>query len=206
MHRSLVRAAVVAVVCAFASAASAQPAAPPELVGHLRGIDPVLVGAFGGGHGHGGRAPHGWFLGADAGLAWLVGTTDTAVRTTSSPRDHAWCFGARAGYQLASGLAVQARFDKLGVDAPDGSGTLDTISGGVRYSVPVVPMPFAEAMIGPTFHGSDVSASAAVGVGLSLLVARHVAFDAAAHDWIIDLGGVRHVPTVTLGITAGFGG
>ena len=198
MHRSLSRVFVLAVIAAPA-AARAQPV--------LHGIDPVLVGAFGGSHGHGGRAPHGWFLGADTGWAWFVGAPDAIARTTSQPpRDNAWCFGARAGYQLASGLAVQARFDKLGVDAPDGSGSLDAVSAGVRYSLPVVPMPFAEAMVGPMFHGSDASASAGVGVGLSLLVARHVAFDGAVRDWIVDLGSVRHIPTVTFGITAGFGG
>ncbi|HSN27715.1 MAG TPA: hypothetical protein VLT45_15590, partial [Kofleriaceae bacterium] len=142
-------------------------------------IDPVLVGAFGGGHGRGGRAPHGWFLGADTGHAWFIGMSDVAAaRATSTPSDSGWCFGARAGYQLPSGLAVQARFDKLGVDAPDGTGALDAVSGGIRYSLPMVPMPFAEAAIGATFTGQDVAASAGIGVGLSLLPARHVSFDA----------------------------
>lgn len=193
----------VFVVLAIPSAALADP---DPVIGRIRGLDPVLVGSFGGGHGHGGRAPRGWFLGADAGWAWFVSMPDVAARASSTPRDSSWCFGARTGYQLASGLAVQARFDKLGVDAPDGSGTLDAISFGVRYSIPVVPMPFAEAMIGPTIHGSDASTSAGVGLGVSLLVARHVAFDGAVHDWIVDLGGVRHIPTITFGITAGFGG
>lgn len=195
MRRHVVR--VFVVVClSCPAAASAQP----------MHIDPVLVGAFGGSHGHGGRAPHGWFLGADTGWAWFVGMPQTIARASSTPQSDAWCFGARAGYQLASGLAIQARFDKLGVDAPDRSGTLDAVSVGVRYSIPIVPMPFAEAMIGPTFHGSDASASAGVGVGVSLLVARHVAFDGTVRDWIVDLDGVHHVPTVTFGITAGFGG
>lgn len=203
MHRSLACMFVLGVV---SGPARADPGLGSPVLGRLGGLDPVLVGAFGGGHGHGGRAPRGWWLGADTGWAWFVGMPGAIARATSTPRDNAWCFGARAGYQLASGLAVQARFDKLGVDAPDGSGTLDTVSAGIRYSVPIVPMPFAEAMIGPTFHGSDAAVSAGVGVGLSLLVARHVAFDAAARDWIVDLGGVHHIPTLTLGITAGFGG
>lgn len=169
-------------------------------------IDPILVGAFGGGHGRGGRAPHGWFLGADTGHAWFIGMTDSAARATTAPRDSGWCFGARLGYQLPSGLAVQARFDKLGVDAPDGTGGLDAVSGGIRYSVPMVPMPFAEASIGATFDAHDAAASAGIGVGLSLLAARHVSFDVAARDWIVDLGGIHHIPTVTIGITAGFGG
>ena len=169
-------------------------------------IDPVLVGAFGGGHGHGGRAPHGFFLGADTGHAWFVGMSDVAAHTSTPPSDSGWCFGARAGYQLPSGLAFEATFDKLGVDAPDGSGTLDAVAGGIRYSLPTVPMPFAEASIGTTFDASNVAASAGVGVGLSLLVARHVSFDAEARDWIVDLGGIHHIPMLTIGITAGFGG
>lgn len=194
---------VAVVVLAVPSIALAEPA---PVIGHLHGIDPVLVGSFGGGHGRGGLAPRGWFIGADTGWAWFVSMPDAAARTTSPPRDNAWCFGARAGYQLASGLAVQARFDKLGVDAPDGSGAVDMISAGVRYSIPIVPMPFAEAMVGPGIHGSAVDPGAGIGLGVSLLVARHVAFDGALRDWIVDLGGVRHIPTITFGITAGFGG
>lgn len=167
-------------------------------------VDPILVGAFGGGLGHGARAPHGWFLGAETGHAWFVGMQDSAARATSTPTDNGWCFGARAGYQLPSGLAVQARFGKLGVDA--GAGGLDAIAGGVRYSLPIVPMPFAEAEIGATFDDQEVAASAGVGIGLSLLVARHVSFDVAACDWVVDLGGIHHIPTLTIGITAGFGG
>ncbi|HUJ62242.1 MAG TPA: hypothetical protein VLX92_27230 [Kofleriaceae bacterium] len=171
----------------------------------LARFHPVLIGAFGGGHGHGGRAPHGWFLGADTGWAWLVGMSDVDARESSPPRDNHWCFGARAGYQLATGLAVQVRYDRLGVEAPDDH-AIGAVSAGVRYSVPIVPMPFAEAMVGPTFHGSSVEAGAGVGIGVSLLVARHLAFDLAARDWIVDLGGVHHIPTVTFGISAGFGG
>ncbi len=203
MRCSLAGTFTLVVLC---SRAFAEPSVGSPLIMGMRGIDPVLVGAFGGGHGHGARAPHGWFVGADTGWAWFIGMPDVVARASSVPRDNAWCFGGRAGYQLASGLAVQARFDELGVGAPDGSGSLAALSAGVRYSVPIVPMPFAEAMVGPTFHGSDAAASAGVGIGLSLLVARHLAFDAAARDWIVDLGGVHHIPTITLGITAGFGG
>ena len=196
----------LALVIVISGRASASPRPEAPLLDRLGNVDPVLVGAFGGGHGHGGRAPHGWFIGADTGWAWFLGMPEVAARATTAPREDAWCFGARGGYQLRSGLAVQMRFDKLGVEAPDGSGPLDAISAGVRYSVPIVPMPFAEAMIGPTIHGSDVVASAGLGVGVSVLLARHVAFDATGRDWIVDLGGVHHIPTLTFGITAGFGG
>ncbi len=208
MHRSLVRAFAFAVPATLATTASADPWTPPALLGSLRGFPPaVLVGAFGGGHGRAVRAPHGWFLGVDAGWAWLVGPTDVAARSTATDfHDNHWCFGARAGYQLPSGLAVQARFDKLGVTAPDASGELMTASFGVRYSVPIVPMPFAEALVGPAFHGGDTSFTVGVGIGASVVVARHVAFDASLRDWIVDIAGVHHIPTLMLGITAGFGG
>lgn len=199
----LVSAAAVVSTCIFSTAAGADPA---PLIGSLRGIDPVLVGAFGGGHAHAMGVPAGWFLGADTGWAWLLGGMDASARTTSGARDNAWCFGARAGYQLASGVALQARFDRLGVTSPDGSGSVMTASAGVRYSLPVVPMPFAEALIGPAFYGSNTAVSATLGVGASLLVARHLAFDASLRDALVDIGGVHHVATLTLGITAGFGG
>ena len=201
-----VSAGVLALLVAVSGRAAARPGLGPSWLRGLGRLDPVLVGAFGSGHGRGVRAPQGWFFGADTGWAWLVGMPATATRGGSTTRSNAWCFGARAGYQLRSGISVQARFDKLGVEAPDGSGALDTVSAGIRYSLPTVPMPFAEVMAGPTLHGSDAAASAGVGLGVSLLVARHVGFDAVARDWIVDLGGVHHIPTITFGITAGFGG
>lgn len=165
-----------------------------------------LIGGFGGGHSSG-SGPHGYFFGADTGWAWIIGADPAALaRSTSDSPTDAWCFGARAGYQLASGLAVQARFDKLGLDAPDGSGELVGVSTGIRYSLPVVPMPFAEALVGSAIHGSDLSPMIGLGVGASLFVARHLSFDASLRDWIVDIDGMHHVPTLTLGISAGFGG
>jgi OmpA family protein len=175
-------------------------------VADVHGMPPaVLMRSFGGGHG-GGRAPHGWFFGVDTGWAWLVGGGETATRTTTPPHWNAWCFGARGGYQLRSGLAIQTRYDHLGVTAADGNGELGIASAGVRYAFPMAVEPFAEAMFGPAFHGGSVSPAAALGAGLSLLASRHVAFDLTVRDWIVDLGGVRHAPSVTFGITAGFGG
>ena len=199
MRRSLAFAAVL--VLAPAHAAFADSNVQP-ILGHLH---PLLIGAFGGGH-SGGRAPHGFFFGADTGWAWLVGESDVAARSTTSLQSNAWCFGARGGYQLRSGLAIQARYDHLGVSAPDGAGALSFVSAGVRYGFPMEIEPFAEAMIGPAFHGGTISPGAALGLGLSLLATRHVAFDFAVRDWLVDINGVHHAPTVTLGITAGFGG
>ena len=200
MRRSL---AAVLVLVSSGTVASAEP---QPMMGHLRGMPPaLLVGAFGGGH-SGGRGPRGFFFGADTGWAWLAGGTDVAVRGSTELHTSAWCFGARAGYQLPSGLAVQVRTDHLGVTAPDASGSLSTVSAGVRYGLPSEIEPFAEAMIGPAIHGSSVSPGAELGLGLSVLASRHVTFDLVGRDWLVDLGGVRHVPSVTFGITAGFGG
>ena len=119
----------------------------------------------------------------------------------------AWAFGARAGYQFSSGLSLQARFDDLGVRAPDGSGPLLFASGGVRYVLPFIVMPFAEALVGPAFYGPHTSLGAGLGLGVALPVGRHLSFDFAARDWIADVdGAVRHVPTFEVGITVGFGG
>jgi len=207
MSRSVVRVSTFAAVSVLAGAAAADPVSPPALLGTLRGLPPaLLVGSFGGGHGHGVRAPRGVFLGVDTGWAWLLGMSDVEARTLVPVDRNGWCYGARFGYQFASGVAIQARYDKLGVSAPDASGDLAVASAGVRYSVPVVPMPFAEALVGPAFHGTSTSPIVGLGVGASVFVARHVGFDVALRDWIVDLGGVHHIPTVTLGISAGFGG
>lgn len=191
----------------FAPPAAADPPGSEPVLGQLRGLPrAILTGGFGGGH-SGARGPHGWFLGADTGWTWLVGgSRDVVAREVTDTRSNAWCFGARGGYQLASGLAVQARYDHLGVDSPDGSGALSFVSAGVRYAFPMEVEPFAEAMVGPALHGSTTSPGAALSVGLSVLASRHVAFDLAARDLLVDIGGVNHIPSITLGITAGYGG
>ncbi len=195
----------IAISILFARGSLADPG-PQPLLGTLRHLPPaLLVASFGGGH-SGGRAPAGAFLGVDTGWAWLVGEADASARATASFQTDAWCFGARFGYQLRSGLAVQTRYEHLGVSAPDGSGSLSFVTAGVRYALPAEIEPFAEVEVGPAFHGSGVSAGAGLGIGIAVLATRHVAFEAAGRDWLVDLGGVRHAPTVTFGIAAGFGG
>jgi hypothetical protein len=160
----------------------------------------VLVGGAGGGGGAYARAPRGFFIGGDAGGAVMVGAGADAAHG-------AFAFGAHAGYQWASGLSLQLRFDDLGVSPPDGSGPLLLGTVGARYSLPLVLMPFAEALVGPAFHGSQVTPAAGLGLGVSLPVLRHLAFDLSVRDWIAGLdGAVRNVPTAELGITVGFTG
>lgn len=183
---------------------------------HADGADPLLqfrpallVGAFGGAAGAYARMPSGFFLGADTGLATLLASdADRAesARTLVAPSRRGWAFGVRTGYAWASGLAIQARFDDLGVHTSDGTGSMMFASAGLRYALPFVVMPFAEALVGPAFDSSGVALGASLGVGASILVTRHLAIDLALRDWIADLdGGIRHIPTATLGLQIGFG-
>jgi hypothetical protein len=172
--------------------------------------DALLVGSFGGGVSQLGRSPHGWFLGVETGWArWLA--SDTAVGRVAGGQtgaaDDGWAFGVRGGYQLRSGLAMQLRFDDLGVAVAPGAGSLAIASGGLRYAVPFAIMPFADVLVGAMFGGVDTAPAAALGVGVSVPVARHAALDLTARDWIADLGGsVRHIPSVMAGVNIGFGG
>ena len=173
----------------------------PLSFGLLAAMPPSrLVRAFGGGGGAVSRAPSGPFVGADTGWGVMLGPG-------SPTAPNGWAFGARAGYEWANGLALEGRFDDLGMDPPRGGGSLLTASAGVRYSLPLIVMPFAEALVGPAFNGTHATPTAGIGLGASLPVLRHLMFDFSLRDWIADLdGGVRNIPTVELGITVGFGG
>jgi hypothetical protein len=208
MRRSIACASVLLVmllvVMPFATPAIADPDTSVALFGALP--NPILTGTFASGHGSAAGVPHGWFLAAEAGVAWRVGASDVAARSTDTPHDRSWTFGARAGYQLASGLAVQARFDRLGVTAADASGRLSAAAAGVRYSAPLFPLPFAEVLVGAAFHAGDQAPVAALGIGGSIPLTRHAQIDVSLRDWLVDISGVHHIPTATVGITAGFGG
>jgi hypothetical protein len=57
------------------------------------------------------------------------------------------------------------------------------------------------------FNGTHAAPAAGLGLGVTLPVLRHLAFDLSVRDWIADLdGGVRDIPTFQLGITVGFPG
>jgi hypothetical protein len=193
----------ILIVVALAPAAHA---GSDPLLDAIRGLPPaVLIGGFGGGH-SGASGPHGWFIGADTGWVWMTGSDVALQSTTSERRTNALGFGARAGYQLVDGLAVQARYDHLGVSSPSLDGPLSLTTAGVRYALPAELEPFAEAMVGPAYHGGTTSLAVGLAVGASVLASRHLTFDLTVRDWLVDIGGVHHAPTITLGITAGFGG
>jgi hypothetical protein len=153
----------------------------------------------------------GWFLGADTGVATLLSSDADrmpllAASTSTSPNYHAWAFGARAGYEWPSGLALQARIDDLGVHTGDGPGGSTFATVGLRYSLPFALMPFADVLAGPAFDDAGASFGAAIGVGVSVLITRHLGVDLALRDWMADLdGGIRNIPTATVGIQLGFG-
>jgi hypothetical protein len=160
----------------------------------------VLVGAYGGGSGALAHAPRGGFVGADAGWA-------TMLATGGDEASGAPAFGLRAGWQWASGIALEGCFDDLGASPPQGGGPLLVGSGGVRYSVPLVVMPYAEVLGGAGFYGAHVSPTGGLGLGVSVPVLRHLMLDVGVRDWIADIDGhVRHVPTAALGFTVGFEG
>lgn len=150
----------------------------------------------------------GFFLGAETGLALSTGTDVLAPGAREQASSGSWwTFGARAGHEWENGIAVQLRFDDLGTRAGDGANAISIASAGVRYSLPFIVMPFVDAMVGPAFENGQSSFAAGVGVGASLLITRHLAFDVAFRDWMTDLGGggIRHIPAVTVGIQISFG-
>jgi hypothetical protein len=162
--------------------------------------DARLIGSSGGGGGGVGRAPSGAFFGVDTGATILLGTGDAPARDAGG-------FGARAGYQLSSGLAFDVRFDDLGVHAPDVDGPIFVASAGVRYVLPLIVMPFVDAHVGPAFYGSHVAPAVGLGLGLAFPLGRHAAFELSARDWVADVDAdVRHTAMFGGGITIGFGG
>ena len=205
VFRTLARLAAASAILAGSVAAHASdetraPSATPALAALFPLPPPVLVGVHGGGGDRLAHAPTGPLIGIDAGWATMLGSGSDAAHG-------AWAFGARAGYQFSSGLSLQARFDDLGVHAPDGSGPLLFATGGVRYVLPFIVMPFAEALVGTALYGPHASPGAGLGLGVALPVGRHLSFDFAARDWIADVDGtVRHIPAFEIGLTVGFGG
>lgn len=148
------------------------------------------------------RAQAGALVGLDSGGAVLLGSSP-------SPSFGAWTFGARAGYQLTNGLAFQFRYDYLSPLplAPGSSRTpLQIGSAGVRYSFPyLLPLPFVEALFGPSFFGGEAAASGALGLGFSIPLARHFFIDLSARDWLVPADdNLRQIFTFELGPTFTF--
>jgi hypothetical protein len=159
-----------------------------------------LVGSFGGGGG--GRTQMaqagGLYLGLDAGAAVMLGDGEDSA--TSAP-----AFGLHAGYRLPSGLAFDVRGDDLGVASPGQSMPFVVGGAGMRYTLPLLVMPFVEAHVGALDYGPRVSAAADGALGIAVPVGEHLEIDVSARDWIAGVDGVvRHVPMFTLGFEVGF--
>lgn len=128
--------------------------------------------------------------------------------------------GVRAGYQLADGLAFQARYDDLGF-APSliANSQLMFATLGMRYTFPfIIPLPFVEAMVGPAFVNSNVplgqgsgleivSLGVGFGLGASFLLSRHLSIDVGARDWLTPVAGnLLQVITLQAGLGLSVGG
>ena len=150
----------------------------------------------------GGGPSGGVFVGVDTGVA-------LALASGFDPAQDAWAFGGRAGYEFRNGLALQLRYDYLGL-APHltnpSTSPMQIGSAGVRYSIPfLVPLPFFEAMWGPSFNAGSVSIAGGVGVGASVPIGRHVRIDASVRDWITPIDAqVHQILTFELGAAVSF--
>ena len=150
----------------------------------------------------GGGPSGGVFLGVDTGVS-------LALASGFDPSQQGWTFGGRAGYEFANGLALQLRYDYLGIaphltDPP--SGPTQIGSAGVRYSIPfLIPLPFFEALWGPAFHGDSTSIAGGLGIGGSVPIGRHVRIDASVRDWITPIDNrIHQILTFELGAAVSF--
>jgi hypothetical protein len=100
-------------------------------------------------------------------------------------------------------VSFHARYDDLGTEPSGIRPPLQFATVGLRYAVPfLVPMPFAEVDVGPTFVGSDVHFGAGAALGLSVPLARQVLVDVAGHDWLVPVAGVlRQTISIGLGLS-----
>jgi hypothetical protein len=117
-----------------------------------------------------------------------------------------FAFGARAGWSFANGLALHVRYDDLGIRPVPGSGPLQLVTAGVRYSVPfLIPLPFAEVGAGAAFAVGGVEFGADAGIGLSIPLGAHLLVDIVGRDWFVPIAGeLRQTFTAGLGLTVTF--
>ena len=166
---------------------------PLRLVGHV------------GSAGHAGHGPRGGlFLGVDTGIA-------VAIASGDDPMHDAFTFGVRGGYELRNGLAIQLRYDDLGVKPelagpPSSPSPVQLGTFGVRYAMPFLfPLPFFEAMWGPRVYGGSVSLGGGLGLGASFPIGGFVRIDASARDWLMEIDDrVRQILTFDVGLAVSF--
>jgi len=157
-----------------------------------------VTNAYGGGSGALARSPYGFFAGADGGAAAFFAARDEKQRFAPA-------FGGRLGYQWVNGLAMHVGFDDLGLEPTVGGGPLLLPAVGLRYSLPFIVEPFAELSIGATFNSVVASPTGGIGLGISVPVVRHLAFELEFRNCMMNVdGSVRDVPTLELGAAVGF--
>jgi hypothetical protein len=124
----------------------------------------------------------------------------------SDPVHGSFSFGARAGWSFVNGLALHVRYDDLGIRPVPGSGPLQLVTAGLRYSVPfLIPLPFAEVGTGAAFAAGGVEFGAEAGIGLSIPLGAHVLVDIVGRDWFVPIAGeLRQTVTAGLGLTVTF--
>ena len=156
--------------------------------------------------GHGARRAHaGVLVGVDAGWTTLLGGDGQDATGGGS-------FGARLGYQFRNGLALQSRYDFLGVSAPALSaspgGAIQVASAGLRYSLYTgIVAPFGEAMIGSAFFGGDATIAGSLALGATIPLTRHFGIDLAVRDWLLPIDGhARQAIVADGGIYVSFAG
>ena len=187
---------------------------PERLPGDLLDLGSSrLIGWHHGGHHGAGGANEGPTFGIDAGGAFPLPSSGQEAAASVA-------LGARAGYQWADGIAVQLRYDDLGLNRTLlANSQLQFLTVGMRYTFPYfLPMPFIEAMAGSAFvnssvpvePGGEVAAAffgGAVGVGLSVPLSRHLNLDLAARDYMSEAGAAfLDVLTAQVGIGFTVGG
>ncbi|HEX3769208.1 MAG TPA: hypothetical protein VHV30_00015 [Polyangiaceae bacterium] len=192
----------VAALCAAAVVGCARPASAETFVPELPPLRLVGIAGGGGGGRTRGFGVEGPYAGAEAGAAW--GPVEGG---TLAP-----AFGARAGYALRSGVALDLRFDDegLGVDgAPATDSRVDpsVLAGGagVAYAFPFAFVrPFAEAHLGLVSMGGATHIANEVGAGLLIPVSDALAIDVGVRDWIFaDRQTLENLPAVSLGLDLG---
>ncbi len=190
-------------------ALAADTLAPELLAGEGEGR--LLHGGRGGYH-VGGGPREGLLVGIDLGAALpiFVGNNEAAA---------SFAAGGLVGWQFPNGVAVLFRYQDLGL-RPDvvANTQWQLATFGMRYTFPyIIPQPFLEALVGLSLVNSNaplapgggnlqISPGGAVGVGLALPLARHVAVEVAARDWLSPIGGdLFQILGLEAGVTVDFG-
>ena len=146
-----------------------------------------------------GRSLSGVELRVDAGAS-------TRFAVAGDPTEGAASFGASLGYAWPNGISVDARYDDLGAARTDLAATpLQTASAGLRYSAPLVVMPFGEVRCGSAFDTTGAFFAAALALGVDVPFTRYLSAEVTVRDWLVpDQVALRSIATFQVGLTVRF--